>query len=132
MQNKVVAHFASGRILKGFTNDFTPAKDVFHVLEHDQPGSRGTPVQREELKALFFVKDFAGDPTHVDLKTFDPTRPAIGRRVRVTFRDGEILVGTTQGYQPGRPGLFLEPADPASNTTRCFIVARATLEIAFL
>lgn len=49
----------------------------------------------------------------------------------MTFKDGEVLVGTTQGYQPGRPGFFLEPADRASNIERCFVVAAATREVSF-
>ncbi len=36
------------------------------------------------------------------------------------------MVGTTQGYQPGRVGFFVAPADPHSNTERCFVIAAAT------
>jgi hypothetical protein len=50
----------------------------------------------------------------------------------VVFKDGEVLVGTTLGYQPGRPGFFLLPVDPASNMERCFVVARATEKISFV
>jgi len=57
-------------------------------------------------------------------------------RQRVTglllIKDGEILVGTTTGYRPGRPGFFLVPADTESNIERCYVVATATEEISFL
>lgn len=50
----------------------------------------------------------------------------------MAFKDGEVLVGTTTGYQPGRPGFFLEPADTTSNIERCYVVAAATLDVSFL
>jgi hypothetical protein len=131
--NKVVAHFTDGRILKGFTNDFVPAKDVFHVEPVGvPPGSKGLEIHRNELKALFFVKDFHGDSRHEEAKVFDPSQPAVGRKIRIVFQDGEVLVGTTLGYQAGRPGLFLEPADHESNIRRCYVVAGSTREISFI
>jgi hypothetical protein len=59
-------------------------------------------------------------------------RPGAGRRIKVAFKDGEVLVGTTQGYQPGRPGFFLVPADPSSNIERCYVLSAATQEISFV
>ena len=58
--------------------------------------------------------------------------PPVGRRIKVAFRDGEVLVGTTTGYQPGRPGFFLVSADVDSNNERCFVVTTAAREISFL
>lgn len=88
-------------------------------------------IHTKDLKALFFVKDFAGDPQRVDRNEFDPSRPLPGRRIRVVFKDGEIVVGTTTGYQPGRPGFFIEPADAESNNERCYVVTAATQEVGF-
>jgi len=131
--NKVVARFVDGHMLKGFTNDFMPAKDHFHVALAEAPlGSKPVDVQTKDLKALFFVKEFAGNPQHEERKDFDPSRPVVGRKIRVLFNDGEVVVGTTQGYQPGRPGFFIVPADPNSNIERCYVVSSATREIAFI
>ncbi len=131
--NKVVARFCDGRILKGTTADFFPNKDQFHLTESTAgAGASSVEIQTSELKALFFVKDFDGRLDYSELKDFDPAHPRAGRRIRVEFADGEVLVGTTQGYQPGRPGLFLEPADPGSNNLRCYVVAAAAREIRFL
>lgn len=131
--NKVVARFTDGRLLKGMTADFFPNKDQFHLTEATAPA--GTPpmeIQTAELKALFFVKEFEGRLDYRELKDFDPAHPKAGRRIRAEFDDGEVLVGTTQGYQPGRHGFFLEPADPGSNNLRCYVVAAAAKEIRFL
>ena len=128
--NRVVARYRDGRMVKGSTADFLPTKEMFHVA----PEAGGAPVavQIRELKAVFFVRDLAGHPEHRKTNDFDPAKPTIGRKIRVTFADGEVLVGTTQGYQPGRPGFFLVPADPASNTERCYVVGAATTDVALL
>ncbi|MCU0639226.1 MAG: hypothetical protein MUF59_05080 [Candidatus Krumholzibacteria bacterium] len=131
--NKVVARYADGRIVKGVTADFFPGKDLFHVSVSSALGDDApVEVHTKDLKALFFVKDYAGDSQHKELNEFDPARPPAGRKIRVTFIDGEVLVGTTTGYQKGRPGFFIVPADTGSNIERCFVVAAATREIAFL
>lgn len=131
--NKVVARFADGRMVKGMTADFFPAKDLFHVSVATAPaGATPVEIHTKDLKALFFVKGFAGDPQHIERNEFDPSHPAAGRRIRVAFKDGEVLVGITAGYQPGRPGLFLVPADVSSNIERCYVVTASTQEISFL
>ncbi len=33
-------------------------------------------------------------------------RFADGRKIKVVFKDGEVLAGTTTGYQPGRPAFL--------------------------
>ena len=99
--------------------------------EPHQP-QKPVEVHTKELKALFFVKDYDGLPQRAKQNEFDPSHPVPGRRIKVMFADGESLVGTTTGFQPGRPGFFLVPADTSSNTERCFVVAAATREISFI
>jgi len=131
--NRVVARFTDGSMVKGLTNDFAPDRALFHVnVDGTSPVSRAKEISTSGLKALYFVKDLAGDPKHDERKEFDQSQRTIGRKIRVIFEDGEELVGTTQGYQPGRPGFFLVPADPMSNIDRCYIVSNATKNIAFI
>jgi len=131
--NKVVAHLIDGRIVRGTTSDFVPARDTLHITESEAPPD-GKPleVRLPEVKALFFVKDLAGDSSRVDKVDFDLARPALGRRIRVEFTDGEVLLGTTQGYRPDRPGFFLAPVDPESNIDHCYVVAAAARQVTFL
>jgi hypothetical protein len=131
-QSKIVAHFRDGRILKGFTGDFAPSRDKFHLLAAGAPGAKPVEVPLAALKAVYFVRDFAGDPARVDAAGLEAGKPAAGRRVRVHFDDGEQLVGTTQAYHPERTGFFVVPADPASNNERCFVVLAATREVSFV
>ena len=133
VQNKVVVRFQNGTVMKGFTADFMPNKDVFHLTPGDaQPGSPPLRVSIKDCKALFFVKDFEGDPKYDEKKEFDPARNLGGRKIKVVFKDNEILIGTTQGYQPDRPGFFVFPADPKSNNDRSFVVSAATKQVSFL
>ena len=133
MQNKIVVRYRDGRTLKGSTSDFVPAKSAFHVTASDGgPGAPPVLVQIADLKAVFFVKDFGGDPAYQAQQSFEGTRPPAGRKIKVVFLDGETVVGTTQGYQPGRAGFFVIPADATSNAERCYVVASATRNIAFI
>jgi hypothetical protein len=128
--NRIVAHFQDGRVLKGFTNDFLPAKAQFHMTVDEQ--GKGVPplqVQVPELKALFFVKTFEGDSQHQ--RSNDPAEASPGRKLRVVFKDGEVMVGTTQGYDRSRPAFFVIPVDKGNNE-RCFVVASATKEVTFV
>ncbi len=130
--NKIVARYADGRTIKGTTVDFFPTKDLFHVNTSDENGPQLAEVSVKDLKALFFVKDFAGNADRRKVNEFDPSKPAPGRKLKVVFKDGEVLIGTTTGYQPGRPGFFVVPADPDSNTERCYVVTASTQEVSFL
>lgn len=131
--NKVVARFRDGRMLKGSTSDFVTAKEFFHVAQADAPkGTRPVLVQVKDLKAIFFVKDFTGRPEHQPTNEFDSSRTPPGRKIKVVFADGEVIVGTTQGYQPGRPGFFMVPADSEANIERCYVVTASTSNVTLL
>ena len=130
--NKVVARYLDGRVLKGTTLDFIPARPHFHVTAVDaRPGDRPIQVDPKDLKALFFVKDFAGAKHYDERKQFLPTDKPAGRVAAVLFKDGEVLMGTTQAYDPTRPGFFLAPADPRSNNDRCYVLTNAVEKVAF-
>lgn len=131
--NQVVARFKDGRIIKGRTNDFLPAKELFHLSPDDAPpGTKAMEILVSDLKALFFVKTLGGRPDHRKINDFEQGKLAPGRKVVVHFKDGETLAGTTQGYQPNRPGFFLIPVDGDSNNERCFVVTASAKEIQLL
>ena len=63
--NRVVARYQDGRSAKGMTSDFFPNKDRFHLLPTDAPpGTKPVEILISDLKAVFFVKEFAGNPQH--------------------------------------------------------------------
>ena len=79
-------------------------------------------VPMAQLKAIFFVRDFEGNPGRVDGQAFAERQP--GRRIEVTFLDDEVLLGSTLGYRPDGLGFFLTPADSEGNNLRVFGTAR--------
>ncbi len=127
MQFQVVVHFADGRILKGHATDFFPNKETFHLNE--KGSGETSEIKISELKGVFFVKTFAGNPAHHERKDFE--RPGMGKRIQVKFKDGEMLIGYTSGYSPDRAGFFVFPADPESNNEKVFVVMAATESVSF-
>ncbi len=129
---KVVARYVNGKRVKGFSQDFFPNKDRFHVYPAAQPSGEATEVLVKELKAVFFVQDFVGNSLYHERKKYIEGEKPSGRKVEVTFMDGEVLVGTTLGYDPSRPGFFLFPADPKSNNIRVFAVTPSVKKVRYL
>ncbi|HVP58045.1 MAG TPA: hypothetical protein VMU02_08080 [bacterium] len=127
--NKIAARFKDGRVSKGTTHDFLPGKPFFHL--HLAGSSEAVLVQVEDLKAIFFVKDFAGKPEYRESKVFPDEVPAAkGHKIAVVFKDGETLTGFTFAYDPGRSGFFIVPTDAKSNNERVFVVRSAVKEVA--
>jgi hypothetical protein len=116
-------------MLGGFTNDFHPSKPQLHLSP--SPYARDiTVIPLVQLKALFFVREFAGDPAHVEGRDF--TDPPKGRKVEITFHDDEVLLGTTLGYHREGHGFFVQPADRASNNLRVFVTANGIQRFRFV
>ena len=125
MRQRIIARFADGELLKGVTEDLSPAKEWFH-LELADSGAR-RKIALDELKAVFFVRSFDGDRRHQELR--EGVRPGCGQRVRVVFQDGEEIDGYTSGLTPGAASFFVLPLDPESNNERILVVTGATAQI---
>lgn len=93
-------------------------------------GEETKKIFMDNLKAIFFVKDFSGNKDYKETKDFSG-RPASGKKIRVIFKDGEMVSGNTHVLNLNQPGFFLVPADPKSNNERIFIVfsSLSTLEV---
>ncbi|MEI6703581.1 MAG: hypothetical protein WCL71_08605 [Deltaproteobacteria bacterium] len=124
---KIVIRYPDGRILKGSTADFSPAKSAFHMRVKDS--GENLEIKVEHLKAIFFVKDFEGDRNY--RKRNDAERVGQGRKISVLFKDGEMMVGYSHGFSRERVGFFLVPADSNSNNEKAFIVNAATISVGF-
>jgi hypothetical protein len=128
----VVVRYSSGRIIKGFTQDFLLAKKLFHLTPVDNPSGEPVEVFIEDLKAVFMVQDFGGYPPYQERKKYDAGETPSGQKVEVTFIDGEVLVGSTLGCDPKRQGFFILPADPQSNNIRVYVVSSFVEKVRYL
>ena len=127
---KVVVRYADGKLLKGFTQDFHGSRSQFSLWPSiDASAAERVVVPLALLKAVFFVREFGGNPDHVEQKVFDG--PAHGRRIEVTLLDDEVLVGTTLNYRADTTGFFIMPADARANNQRVFVVSSAVRQVRF-
>ncbi len=136
-RQKVIVRFIDGRVEKGFVADFSPEDDF--VFMEDESSER-RKIRIDELKAIFFVKTFEGNKTHVEKKSFTSPLPK-GKRIFVRFKDGESMMGYREGDLPWEKGFFLEPhkkmkgfflvpVDRESNNIKVYVVATSVRDVA--
>ena len=128
---KVAVHFKDGSIKKGTTQNFSANNVSFHLLTSD---GQTLVVKMEELKAMFFVKDYLGNKLSKDVNKISRSniQAGTGRMIRVTFSDDEMIVGYSAGYSPNRQGFFVIPADQEGNNERFFVITSATKKVEIL
>jgi hypothetical protein len=128
MAQKVVAHFIDHAIVKGTSMDVDPGKPRCHIRTEDR---QTVEVELDQLKALYFVKDFGGKPDYEEASQAkeDDMRLRGSHQVRMTFQDGEQLAGLMNRYPPNRPFFFVLPIDPASNNIRILVNRDAVTEM---
>jgi hypothetical protein len=136
--NKIVARFNDGRLVKGSTHNFDAGSGWFHLIPEganpspDHKDHKLTEVRIRDLKAIFFVDDFAGHPKYQEKRDFSEATTTMGRRCKVTFKDGEVISGFTLNYDPGAAGFFMIPADPQSNNKRIFVINASLQDVELL
>ena len=76
-------------------------------------------------------KTFEGNKDHRDPKDFslDSLKSIPGLKVKVTFFDGEVMYGSTNGYTPERKGFFIFPVDKESNNDRVFAIRQSAVTV---
>jgi hypothetical protein len=131
IETRVVVHFRDGKIVKGYSYDFTPNKDTFHVSPvRDE--TQIIAVSTSLIKAVFFVKSFEGNRGHETHEEFSMQNfkfDDVSLKVRVDFLDGEVMYGMTHCYTPNRKGFFVFPADKDTNNERAFVIREATASV---
>ena len=83
----------------------------------------------KDLKAVVFIKDLVGDDLLDEPQKVVEGKQPPGRKVEVVFADGSVLAGLTMAYDPRRPGFFVVPLDPHSNTSRVFVLSHTVSEV---
>ena len=128
-RTQIVARYSNGKIIKGYTLDFFPNKDRFHVTLVDKPSDKPIEVMVDQLKAVFVVRDLKGNPQYVERKSYMEEETPYGTPLEITFEDGEVMVGSSMGFDLRRQGFFITPADPNNNNLRVFVVCSAVKRI---
>ena len=124
---KIVVHFNNGRVKKGTTDNFDDLRNTFRMITLE---GKHEVIYISELKSVFFVKDFEGNKhfTYDYRDKFSST----GKKVKIEYHDGEIIIGSAINYSSLREGFTLIPADPDGNNFRIFVVKAAVKHVQFL
>jgi hypothetical protein len=132
---RLVAHFKDGQISKGFSRDFHPDHDAFHLEKRRAGIVASLEIRLEDLKALFHVKTWGRKDRHLGrphgFPEGDLNRPPDGTYVKTVaeFFDGERICGFTRDAQPERRGFYLIPADPEDNNRRIYVLRSSLVNI---
>ena len=126
--NRVVVAFLDRRRLKGYVFNFSATKESFRLFPAESAQQKtGSDIFMKDLKAIFFVKDLEGDPENSE--TRGEERAIHGRKIVVTFNDGEELSGTTEAYSPQKLGFFMFPRGKNSNNLRVFVINKNVRQV---
>jgi hypothetical protein len=76
-----------------------------------------------QVKGIFFVRDFEGNPQRPERKVFHSRPRQSGLWVRMVFRDNEVLEGLTPNnlLDLDPAGFYITPPDMYSNNLRIFV-----------
>ena len=120
MNNRIVARYLDGRLVKGISLDIHPTRPTFHLRT---PDGKSTQVKLSDLKAVFYVRTHEGNAEHKEHLEHDPSdvRSRGASVVRLRFKDGEVMVCLANGLPENRPYFFVVPVDAASNNMRILV-----------
>src|SRR5262249_48080923 len=82
---RVVARYADGQALKGYALDFDPDQPRFRLTLAQGSPEEVVEVWLKDLKALFFVRSFEGNPAYDESKELDQSRPPGTRKIILEF-----------------------------------------------
>jgi hypothetical protein len=126
-QPKIVARTRRGERFKGYLVDGRSLPRG--VLRMKNLEGRDLPLDLEQLKGIFFVRDYEGDREYLENKvlTSDPERK--GLRIRIRFEDNETMEGVVENSVEllQAAGFFFWPADPKANNELIFVVKSSLL-----
>jgi Family of unknown function (DUF6982) len=127
-RKKVVVRQLNGALVKGYVDSVSfLGPGGAEVLDRE---GHLVNIRLEDIKGIYFVRDFEGDPNRQERKVFN-TRPRVsGIWVRLTFKDNEVMEGLLANnlLEVEPQGFMITPPDFYANNLRIF-VPRNALEI---
>jgi hypothetical protein len=126
---KVVVRRLDHGLIKGFVDSASYlGPNGIEVLDRE---GRTVTIPLHEVKGVFFVREFDGNPQRPERKLFQSRPRLAGLWVHMTFKDKEVLEGLLPGnlleFSP--EGFLVTPADVYSNNLKIFVPRTALSEI---
>ena len=128
--HKVIVRTRDGKVIPGFANQ----EAIKKTLKIITPQAKEQTFDTEKIKAVFFVKDFKGDPGYDEIKFLNKESASSMIWVRVGFFDGEVLEGKIANNLEllCSPGFYLWPSDPDTNNKFVYIIKSALRDFTIL
>ncbi|MGO8787952.1 MAG: DUF6982 domain-containing protein [Terriglobia bacterium] len=127
-RKRVVVRKLDKGLVKGFLDPKGYLENEISVLDRDGHLVR---VPMFAVKAVFFVRDFDGNPDRAERKVFRSRPRLAGLWVRVTFKDTEVLEGLLPNklLEVDPLGYMISSPDVYSNNIRYFVPRTALAEM---
>lgn len=130
-RKKVVVRKLNKDVVKGYVDsDQFITEEGVEVLDLE---GRLLTLPCEEIKGIYFVRDFDGQPDRPERKVFLSRPRLTGLWIRMTFKDAEVLDGLmSENLLALEPhGFLVAPPDVYSNNLKIFVPrsALAALEV---
>ena len=129
---KVCIRRFDGQLISGYVAPQTYLRaEGAEVLDRS---AQALVVPYQEIKAVYFVREFDGDPISRQKSVFTSRPKKDGLWVRLSFRDGEILEGILANNLLLVPdqGVTITPPDPNANAQRVFVPREALSDVTVL
>ncbi len=128
---QVVGKYRDGRLIRGYTNDFSPMNPYLHISP--TPTAEGSEfVSMMHLDALFF----GNDAQLRDVDDVEAAGPDVvladGRKVAVPLPNGTEMIGTARRYSRSGAGFFVDSLDELSGTLSIFVTAGGVRSVRFV
>jgi len=126
---KVVVRRLDHGLIKGFA-DAAAYLGPNGIEMLDRQG-RAVVIPMTEIKGVFFVRDFEGNPQRSERKLFQSRPRLAGLWVQMTFKDKEVLEGLLPSnlVEVGPEGFLITPADLYSNNLKVFVPRTALSQV---
>lgn len=124
---KIVLRMKDGEMRK--CSVYTQFSSAFKKIKVVTVEGKVESVDLADLKAIFFVRDFAGNPDYKAHQSLKEDSPKAGKIVKVTFHDGETLKGRVLNLAEERPGFYMFPLDLRDNNEKVYIVRSPDMKI---
>jgi hypothetical protein len=119
-RKRVVVRKLNKDLIKGFVDSSQVCSSEIEILDRE---GRLVLVSLDEIKGVFFVRDFEGNPDRAERKIFRSRPRLAGLWVRVTFKDNEVLEALLPNnlLEVDPLGYLVTPPDVYSNNLKVFI-----------
>lgn len=118
---KVVIHTRKHQIHRGFSKKELMSDDI-RVLNEN---GKESIFPLDDLKAVFFVKEFSSDPAYDEVIFLGNDKPHAWLWAHVEFEDGEIIEGRIRNGEElisNDKGIFLWISDEYANNESVYVI----------